>query len=216
MSEIKYEAVFGDQSLFEGAPSDAEGVFLSFVENASPMFYRLTPNHEYLVGGEWLRVGNVSSQTLSAMRRIIKTQDSSLDFAYYLMGIGSEARTKSVLKMNIENATRRSDCLSRIEQRYFMEEIDDDGEIYEECLLNWNESPDDYEKTFGDALSSLIAAKVAVPQWIPVSEPPTDNRDVLCRKASGAKVIDYYQNGRFQMSGDYVEWIELPADPEVK
>lgn len=53
----------------------------------------------------------------------------------------------------------------------------------------------------------------SVPQWIPVSDPPNDSRDFLCLKPSGTRVIDYYRNGRFQLSGDYVMWQELPAAP---
>jgi len=76
-----------------------------------------------------------------------------------ILGIGSEARKNdSTILHCIENATRRSACLSRIERRYFTVPTppgdDDDGEPGEECLLNWGDDPEAYEIRFGEALQS--------------------------------------------------------------
>lgn len=65
-----------------------------------------------------------------------------------LLKIGGAARKSSVILQNIENAIRRSNCLSRIENHHTIVVLDDDNEEMEEQLLNWGESPEKYIKTY--------------------------------------------------------------------
>ena len=67
---MKYEPVFGDQLLFEGAPVDAEAVFKSHDGNSRCVYYRLSHGHERYISAEWVGVPAVDSQTLNAMRRV--------------------------------------------------------------------------------------------------------------------------------------------------
>ena len=73
MSEqIKYEAVFGDQSLFDGAPEDAEyaGWFCQEVR----WYMILNGKILFSDGGSWCTSDNpYLSADIAAMRRIIKT-----------------------------------------------------------------------------------------------------------------------------------------------
>lgn len=73
--EIKYEPVFGDQALFDGAPEDAVAVFKSQKHDSRPAYYRLLNGHERYLSGEWIQVPQIpqiNSQTFNAMRRIIQ------------------------------------------------------------------------------------------------------------------------------------------------
>lgn len=62
-----------------------------------------------------------------------------------------------------------------------------------------------------DKILSFIGAPQL--EWIGVDSPPANNEDVLCIKDSGFKQIDYYQNGRFQLSNDYIYWMVAPKLP---
>jgi hypothetical protein len=77
-----------------------------------------------------------------------------------LLGIGAAARTEGVILTNIENALRRSDCLSRIEAYHSVT----DGEPGDECevsLLRWGESPDEYIARYKTiAPNATIAAQL--------------------------------------------------------
>lgn len=64
------------------------------------------------------------------------------------LGIGEKARTASTILTNVENAARRSRCLSMIESHHTITVLDDDGEEMEEQLLNWGEEPDQYIETY--------------------------------------------------------------------
>lgn len=68
-------------------------------------------------------------------------------------GIGEKAHNLSVMLISIRNATRRSKCLSRIEQHFTTIELDEDEEC-ENSLLNWGDSPDDYIARFIDVAES--------------------------------------------------------------
>lgn len=77
---------------------------------------------------------------------------SQLEGIYDIFHVGSNARSINTLRVNCENAARRSSCLGRIEntmtQTLISDEPESYGEKYDESLLNWGESPDDYEKRF--------------------------------------------------------------------
>jgi hypothetical protein len=64
------------------------------------------------------------------------------------LGIGEQARTPAVILANIENATRRSRCLSLIEAHHTITVLDDDGEEMPDQLLNWGEDPEQYIETY--------------------------------------------------------------------
>ena len=68
---MKYEPIFGDQSIFNGAPEDAEAVFKSHMRDSRCAYYRLSHGHERYISAEWVRGPEVDSQTFNAMRRII-------------------------------------------------------------------------------------------------------------------------------------------------
>ena len=64
------------------------------------------------------------------------------------LGIGGKARTQSIIMTNIKNASRRSDCLSKIENLYVEGGLDEDGEYIENQQLNWGEEPENYIETY--------------------------------------------------------------------
>lgn len=64
------------------------------------------------------------------------------------LGIGEDARTPSVILANVEQAVRRSRCLSMIEEHHTITVADDDGEEMPEQLLNWGAEPAEYLKTY--------------------------------------------------------------------
>ena len=68
------------------------------------------------------------------------------------IGIGGKARTNATILTNVGNALRRSHCLSSIESHLVMVEVGDDGEEFEESMLNWGESPEKYIETFKEAI----------------------------------------------------------------
>ena len=68
---MKYEPIFGDQSLFDGAPEDADAVFKSPMRDSRCAYYRLSHGHERYIYTDWVGVPAVDSQTFNAMRRII-------------------------------------------------------------------------------------------------------------------------------------------------
>ena len=72
--------------------------------------------------------------------------------------IGSEVLSPSVIMTNIENANRRSDCLSAIEREFFTKTVPDgDGGETEECALNWGHNPEQYVAKFGKELAVMTA-----------------------------------------------------------
>jgi len=69
--------------------------------------------------------------------------------------IGNWARTEKTLMVNIENAARRSRCLSEIEI-FHSEEIEImDGEKTMESLLNWGDDPSEYIKRYKEVIGML-------------------------------------------------------------
>lgn len=89
----------------------------------------------------------------SLIRTTVETSDA-LSKCYDAFMIGSDARTPQTLLANIENASRRSACLSAIEREFFTRTIDnDDGEDTEECDLNWGAEPAEYVEQFRAALT---------------------------------------------------------------
>ena len=68
---MKYEPIFGDQSLFDGAPEDADAVFKSPMRDSRCAYYRLSHGHERYIYTDWVGVPAVDSQTFNAMRRVI-------------------------------------------------------------------------------------------------------------------------------------------------
>lgn len=70
--------------------------------------------------------------------------------------IGGKARTASTILTNVENAARRSSCLSMIES--FHTVIDEDGNendgVFECCALNWGEEPEQYIETYKAVISA--------------------------------------------------------------
>ena len=68
--------------------------------------------------------------------------------------IGGKARSRGVVLANVENAFRRSQCLSKIEQHHTITELDDDGEEMENSLLNWGETPEQYIATYRGILGA--------------------------------------------------------------
>lgn len=84
-----------------------------------------------------------------------------------LFGVGSAVRNEKTLMVNIENAARRSHCLSMIEG-FLTTTTEEDGEEHEDCPLNWGDSPEEYLKKFKaawearDSERELITPKKAV------------------------------------------------------
>lgn len=95
-----------------------------------------------------------------------------LDEIGALLGVGTAARTMEIIRANIENMKRRSDCLRAVEWEFFTVkktydegdcEPGDEGTEYDECLLNWGSDPAEYVEQFRSALASIQPALVSVP-----------------------------------------------------
>lgn len=74
----------------------------------------------------------------------MKTAEETLQEICDIFHIGSAARTHTTIITNVQNAARRSQCLSRIETHHTTTEKDDDGEDIETCPLRWGDEPDAY------------------------------------------------------------------------
>jgi hypothetical protein len=99
----------------------------------------------------------------AADRPAVETPDA-LAKVYDAFGIGSAVRTPQTLLTNIENARRRSACLSAIEREFFTQTVqDDDGEEDEDCTLSWGAEPAEYVDQFRAALAERAALKTSVP-----------------------------------------------------
>lgn len=72
-----------------------------------------------------------------------------------VLGIGSAVRNGMTIMTNIENASRRSDCLSLIEEYHSVTKLDEDEEEYTESLLNWGEDPEKYIETYKQVYEKL-------------------------------------------------------------
>lgn len=94
----------------------------------------------------------------------------SLNTLYALFGIGEFARTPNILLINIQNAKRRSACLSAIENEFFTRTVPDEeneGEVIEECVLSWGAEPAAYSKEFEAALHSRdVAENADLRRWL--------------------------------------------------
>lgn len=89
-----------------------------------------------------------------------------LSKVYDAFSIGSAARVPSTLLANVENARRRSECLSRIEHEFFTRTVqDEDGEDTEECPLSWGAEPAEYVEQFRGALAERDAEKAPVTSY---------------------------------------------------
>lgn len=133
--------------------------------------------------------------------------EADLAAIYDAFGIGVKARSPHILMVNIDNALRRSRCLSAVEHTFFMvptEPEDDDDEPGEECLLNWGHNPEQYVATFREALQDIASrasgqgqagavaqvytfdsGKVGV-LWNPDRDPPEDGTKLFA--APGAAI----------------------------
>lgn len=74
----------------------------------------------------------------------MKTTEETLQEICDILHIGKAARTHSTIIANVQNAFRRSECLSRIENHHTQVEKDEDEEETEVCPLRWGDDPDDY------------------------------------------------------------------------
>ncbi len=75
------------------------------------------------------------------------------------LGIGSLAATESVILTNIQNGSRRADCLSLVECYLTKEGIETDDEDDEagidDCPLNWGHDPTEYLANFAKQFPEL-------------------------------------------------------------
>ncbi len=65
-----------------------------------------------------------------------------------IFNIGDNAQATEILLTNIRNAQRRAECLSRIESIHTDTIQDLEGDEHDDCLLNWSDTPDEYEKRY--------------------------------------------------------------------
>ncbi len=73
--------------------------------------------------------------------------------------IGENVRNKQTIMVNLNNAIRRSNCLSAIENKFFTRTIMDDEEgEFDECYLLWGATPEEYVKQFGAVLEDRDGA----------------------------------------------------------
>lgn len=83
-----------------------------------------------------------------------ETTPDDLARLYDVFHIGNKVRNFATLLANVENAARRSDCLSAIEREFTRTVKDEDGEDTEECPLSWGADAEEYIEQFRAALAS--------------------------------------------------------------
>ena len=93
----------------------------------------------------------------SKLERQLAERNKLVESICDIFGAGTLVSTDAILT-NIQNARRRSECLSRIESYHSTMELDDDGEEYKTSLLNWGESPEQYLDTYKSVIDAAIAA----------------------------------------------------------
>jgi len=103
-----------------------------------------------------------ASLTVPERANELKVAEATLERAYEIIGVGADARKPSILLTNIENAVRRTACLSRIESIMTTLRIED-GEEVEECPMNWGARPDEYAEQFKAALDQRGSGVQVVP-----------------------------------------------------
>jgi len=130
---------------------------MSAIEEAEKWVESPMPSLEYEGREIIMAVGIIENliTELESKNKEIERYKAVVDDVANVFHIGEKARTRGTILANVENSSRRSDCLSRIESYLSKIEIDEDGEEVEESLLNWGESPDNYIKRFIEALSNL-------------------------------------------------------------
>lgn len=69
-----------------------------------------------------------------------------------VFSIGDSARSSRLILANVKHASRRSGCLSMIENYHTITVENEDGEETPEQLLSWGESPTEYIETYKDIL----------------------------------------------------------------
>lgn len=88
------------------------------------------------------------SEFKSKVRQLLRMGEAAEDFAVFT---------------NIENALRRSDCLSAVEREFFTREVPDEeypDEVCEECNLFWGKNPGEYIADFAGELNEVRALAV--------------------------------------------------------
>ena len=68
---MKYEMIFGDEKLFDGAPDDAEMAYET--ANHVRVYYKKCNSLKFFSNTKWVRVLNEKAMIIHAMRRIIST-----------------------------------------------------------------------------------------------------------------------------------------------
>lgn len=145
------------------------------------------------------------------------------DPIFDIFHIGSNARNIRTLQTNVKNAARRSDCLFRIEnivtETLVSDEPESYGEEYQESLLNWGESPDEYEARFKSLWSEKLhkieelqseidslkekLAKVESVDYVVVPKEPTKQQI-----EAGVYAVDLVSNDNIQVVNVYKAMIE--------
>lgn len=116
----------------------------------------------------WL---HAAQSFLSAEGLSDETTPDDLARLYDVFHIGSKVRNFATLLANVENAARRSDCLSAIEREFTRTVKDEDGEDTEECPLNWGADAEEYIEQFRAALASRGLTQETSVKWpIPSQE----------------------------------------------
>lgn len=94
---------------------------------------------------------------LRAMAAHIRELQELVDRAYGAFKIGEQARTPAALLTNIENTSRRAQCLSVVETVFFTPpEPEEEDQDYEGCPLLWGAYPAEYVEQFREALKGLV------------------------------------------------------------
>ena len=67
---MRYEMIFGDEKLFDGAPDDAEMAYET--ANRVRVYYKKCNSLKFFSNSKWVRVLNEKAMIIHAMRRIIE------------------------------------------------------------------------------------------------------------------------------------------------
>ena len=101
----------------------------------------------------------VSEALLRDCRAQLDSLREALNQIADVFNIGNGVRTPSVILANVKNSARRGECLAAVERAFFTETVqdDDEGDIVEECSLNWGSEPTEYVEQFRSAISKAAS-----------------------------------------------------------
>ena len=96
---------------------------------------------------------------VAALKEQLAAREATISRVCDAFMIGESVRNEETIMANLNNAIRRGNCLSAIEDKFFTRTLVDDEEgEFDECYLSWGATPEEYVKQFGAVLEDREAA----------------------------------------------------------